>query len=104
MRPLLPARRVLLTARRAWLALGAITLASLATFSVACFDLKTPPCAFACTEPPHSCPQSYTCGDDGLCYRDGVDPAKCPLTPPADAATDAVTDTGVDAGVEDDAR
>jgi len=74
----------------------AIALAALATVPVACFDLKTPPCAFSCAQPPHSCPQHYTCGDDGLCYRDGADPTKCPLTPPGDAASDAASDAGAD--------
>jgi hypothetical protein len=83
-------RRPLLIAAR--LALGAAALALAGAAPLACFDLKKPPCAFSCAKPPHTCPQNYTCGDDGLCYRDGADPEKCLLIPPEDAGGDAGTD------------
>ena len=76
---------------RNWL-VGAALLAASTTAATSCFDLKKPPCAFSCATPPHTCPQDYTCGDDGLCYRDGADPAKCLLTPPGDAGADGGTD------------
>ena len=76
---------------RNWL-VGAALLAAFASTALSCFDLKKPPCAFSCAQPPHTCPQDYTCGDDGLCYRNGADPTKCALTPPGDAGTDAATD------------
>jgi len=72
--------------------LGATLLGAFATAAASCFEVKQPPCAFSCATPPHTCPRDYTCGDDGLCYRDGADPAKCVLTPPGDAGTDAATD------------
>lgn len=73
-----------------WL-VGAVMLAATAA-TTSCFDVKKPPCAFSCVQPPHHCPEGYTCGDDGLCYREGADPAKCVLTPPGDAGSDATTD------------
>jgi hypothetical protein len=63
-------------------------LGALVGSSVGCFDLKKPPCAFSCAEPPHRCPENYSCGDDGLCYREGADPTLCQLNPPADGGTD----------------
>ncbi len=53
----------------------------------ACFSLKEPPCAFSCLEPPHRCPESYSCLSDGLCHRQGATGA-CFLTPPGDGGAD----------------
>ncbi|MES1205602.1 MAG: hypothetical protein ABUS79_06655 [Pseudomonadota bacterium] len=58
-----------------------LAVVSLLALPCSCFSLKTPPCAFTCVQPPHACPEGYTCGDDGLCHRDGTDES-CHLTAP----------------------
>lgn len=72
---------------------GLLSIALLACLASAgalgCFELKEPPCAFSCATPPHRCPEKYTCGEDGLCYREGADRSLCPLLPPDDAGADA---------------
>lgn len=71
--------------------LGAVVLLAClaAAVTFGCFDLKEPPCAFSCATPPHRCPAMYTCGDDGLCYREGAERSRCALLPPTDAGVDA---------------
>lgn len=76
------------TARTCLLCIGLLASAVTAG-ALGCFELKEPPCAFSCATPPHRCPEQYTCGDDGLCYREGADRTQCPLLPPDDAGTDA---------------
>jgi hypothetical protein len=63
-----------------------------------CFSPKEVPCAFTCLDPSHACPQDFTCGDDGLCHREGA-VGECPLAPPGDAGTDAEAG-GSDAGAD----
>jgi hypothetical protein len=69
-------------------AVAALSALVTVTSSFGCFELKKPPCAFSCAEPPHRCPDTYTCGEDGLCYREGADPEKCLLIPPGDGGSD----------------
>ncbi len=71
---------------------AALALGGLAVVPVACFSLKQPPCAFACEDPPHLCPENYTCGADFLCHRDGTTPEMCGLTPPGDGGAGTDTD------------
>lgn len=49
---------------------GLVGLATSGSFG--CFSLKEPPCAFSCVQPPHRCPEQYSCGADGLCHRQGA--------------------------------
>ena len=58
-----------------------------AAFPLGCFSLSEAPCAFSCVQPPHRCPEQYTCGGDGLCHREGST-GICTLTPPGDAGGD----------------
>ena len=71
---------------RVALAVGLLVLGAGAGVA-GCFSLKEPPCAFTCVEAQHRCPERYTCGDDGLCHREGAT-AMCGLTSPFDAGTD----------------
>ena len=54
-----------------------------------CFSLKEPPCAFSCVQPPHRCPEQYSCLADGLCHRQGVAASVCTLRAPGDAGSEA---------------
>lgn len=77
------------------LALALALLALGAAGFAGCFSLKEPPCAFTCVEAAHRCPESYTCGDDGLCHREGAT-ATCGLTSPFDAGVDASSSDATD--------
>ncbi len=96
-------------ARNLFAALSTLALA-LATGLAAggCFSLKEPACAFSCQQPPHRCPESYACGTDGLCHRNGAT-ATCGLTPPDggaalnDVRPEAGDSQGEDASGTDDA-
>lgn len=63
----------------------ALAPALLASGAAGCFSPAEPPCAFSCLDPSRRCPESYTCGTDGICHREGAT-TQCVLTPPADAA------------------
>lgn len=56
-----------------------------------CFSPMQPACAFSCVGGARRCPESYRCGDDGLCHRPGA-AAACTLTAPGQV------DAGLDAG------
>ena len=80
-RPAAPPRPARYGAR--YLAFALLALAP--ALPVACFSPSTPACAFSCVSAGHLCPDGYTCGDDGICHREGST-ATCPLIP-ADAST-----------------
>jgi hypothetical protein len=61
-----------------------------------CFSLREPPCAFSCVQPPHLCPDQYTCQADGLCHRNGA-VGVCTSTPPGDAGVEAAEGGDADA-------
>jgi hypothetical protein len=51
-----------------------------------CFSPHQPPCAFTCVSAGNLCPDSYTCGADGLCHREGAEDA-CTLVAPYGGAS-----------------
>ena len=64
---------------------AALLLAAGAAIAAGCFSPQQPGCAFSCANPPHACPASYECGDDGFCHRsDGL--GYCNLGASTDAA------------------
>jgi hypothetical protein len=65
-----------------------------------CFSPLQPPCAFSCVEQERRCPEHYTCGDDGICHREGAT-GICVLTPPADAAPPDAGDAGTASDASD---
>jgi hypothetical protein len=59
-----------------------------------CFSPRNPPCAFTCITAGNLCPDSFTCGTDGLCHRDGAEDV-CGLSSPYDAGADT-SEAGTD--------
>ena len=77
--------------------LAALALGGQVGAPLACFSLQQPPCAFTCVDPPHTCPENYTCGTDFLCHKKGST-VMCGLTPPDTGEMDAASNDADDAG------
>ena len=64
-----------------------------------CFNIETPPCAYACG-PQGQCPDEYVCGSDNYCHHNGT--GVC-LYPDAAVAEDLSepSEGGIDLGSSD---
>ena len=60
----------------------------LAALLAGCYDLPAPSCGFVCGAD-GACPDAYTCGDDGVCHRDGAPAQVCSVPDDDDGGDDS---------------
>src|SRR5262245_48350018 len=99
--------------RRRYVSLGLVLAATLGLIYAACYNPAEPVCGFRCG-PSGACPDNYACASDGVCHRNGTNPAQICVTPDApppvdaldapgdalDAPPDVPVDTAIDAAID----